>query len=205
MDKRLVIWLIGSSASGKTTQAKMLHNIGFLDQKKVHISNTYKFTTFGNIIGNVGVVSDKDCSGTDTCSTKELIQESYNQCIKNCSIVVLDGIMATATWIDFFKTKELLKKYNITIYTILLDVDIENNIQRLIKRRAKKKNISADEVIIEQKTYDSLNSKIKAFQSIFRRTKDLSDFTDNFDTTKLTIQQINQLILNKINNILDHV
>lgn len=185
MKKNTTIWFLGSNASGKTTQSNLLHkSLG--DGDKVikkgtilydDIEREWSYTKFGNSISNLGKVSDNQCSGTDAMTSIHGIKHAYNLAIKETSIVVVDGLMATAQWIKWMTPNVL---------TVLLDFDSHaDNLMRLAARRVnkqlKKDGISIDEINdsdyfelvnkhyydMDDRIIDNTLRKLKAFRNMY--------------------------------------
>lgn len=193
----ICVWIIGSNASGKTTQAKLLHSqIGngeacfFKGNNPMGVE--YKFTTFGDNIANLGQVGNNQCTGADTINKKESFISSYNEALKHSKIVVVDAIMATGTWVEF------LKKDDVKLFVVLLNYSsLENNLLRLKERRANKKDISPADVTFNAKTLSNVASKIKTFKSLYERVKDKADLALEVPA-ELEIEEINKKILNSL-------
>lgn len=169
VDKVIVVWLIGSNASGKTTQAKMLHNSLGNKPKQILRGEDYKITTFGNII-NLGEVNDNQCTGADTLKGKVEFIKSFEVAMKlRPVIIIVDAIMATGQFIEF------LNKPNVILFPILLDyITVNSNIDRIKQRRAKKKSVDPDSIQIDEKTYKNIEGKIRGFRSLFEKAKVVS-------------------------------
>lgn len=190
MDKKKIVWMLGSNATGKTTQSKLLHDKFGNGEKRTfsfkEADQPVKFTTFGTNIGHVGIVGDNQCTGTDTLNSKLSIENSLIYCLNECDIVVVDGILATATWIDIFNQFP----DTVETYCILLQFStIEANLKRVAERRAYKRiesggndlsDIADFDIIVDQeldkiidsdKTIKNISSKFKSFKSIYERVK----------------------------------
>ncbi len=193
MKKPIVIWIIGSNGSGKTTQAKLLGNFFKTEPLKI-IEGTenninWAYSTYGNKIANVGRVQNNPCCGTDTLQTKEQIRLSYLKAITNHKIVILDGIMASGAWLEFINEVET------NILLVLLDIDINDNLKRIRARRSAK---NADkEIIINPSTVENLKGKIKGFKSLYNN---LSDKIDNkiIIEAKSNVSDVNNRILKEL-------
>lgn len=206
MKNKITVNFIGSNASGKSTQSKILHSQFKTKEKEIikifskrrendKLIDVYKgcYTDFG-LIANLGNVNENQCSGTDTLSTKEQIEISYNKCIEdNKKIIVVDAIMYTGQWLKFLKNDQSY------LLLVLLDFKkLEDNIERIINRRMLKnpdKNIS-----LNQKTVDNISGKIRGFRSQFENAKKETDFSLKIDCMK-SKEDINSMILSKIDEI----
>lgn len=198
----LCIWIIGGSGVGKTTLAVNIHNFFkkiYADECKTKVfgfgedNKEFLYTEVSPFSANLGILSNSQCSGTDTLSTKERIKNSFFLAKKNYPVVIIEGIMATGTWIDWIKEHE-----DVELFTIHITISDEENLKRLKIRRSKKKQCSPEEIIIEQKTKDNLSGKIRGFASLFGRVKHKSDYfleinSENFCPSQTSDQVINFL------------
>lgn len=203
--EKYIIWIIGSNASGKTTQSKLLHKryqngeTMFIDE--VFDGEKIRATSFGTRIGHVGLVKDNQCTGTDTINTKESLRLSSAVISSKCDISIVDGIMATGQWINIFKSFP-----NTKIAVILLDFpDLMENLQRVLRRRANKVLLKEsgkseeeifDELIssLDERTVKNMSSKIKNFRSLYERVKNECDLHFSIDAS-LTENKIHVKIL----------
>lgn len=193
---KIAVWFLGSNGAGKTTQSKMLHSFFANDSKEiitgVDEEVVWKYTRFGSNISNIGIVNDNQCCGTDTLSKKEQISTSYERAINDTTIVVVDGIMATSTWIDF------IKKPHVKVLLVLLDYkSLSSNISRIVQRRANKKGIEVEEVEVNEKTHKNVEGKINGFRRMFEKLSDRCDLTLSLDAD-MDQSLINKEILKKI-------
>ena len=214
---KTIIWLIGSNASGKTTQSKLLHQHfktkDIEHHKWIEDGDNVKFTTFGRI-GHVGLVGDNQCTGTDTLNSKKSIDMSLAYCLYNCDIVILDGIMATGQW------SEIINQYDIAkTIVILLQFDkLEDNLRRVAERRVYKKideggNDGADiadfEFLVDyelddfkEKTIKNISSKFKGFKSMYERVKNDCNYSVEI-SANLTQDEIHVKILQELNKLIN--
>lgn len=198
----VVIWFIGTNSSGKTTQAKLYHNflnsvyVGFKNlYPKVYEKDDWCFTQMSKVSSNLGRLDSNACSGTDTLNTKERVMKSFKEACARTPIVVVEGIMATGTWIDFMKPP----KRNNQVLLVHLDLDLETAILRLRERRSVKRKVRPEEVEIVAKTKDNMENKIKNFKSLKARMADKVDAHITIDQTK-TISQTHNLVKDFIYN-----
>lgn len=188
----IVFWLIGSNASGKTTQASFLHNFFADDIRQYHEGTqdeiSYKFTTYGRI-SNVGFVKENQCTGTDTLKNKDEVRLSYLKACEKSQMVVVDGIMATYQWLDMFKENN-----NAFIYVILFDFnDVQDNLLRVRQRKAAKDKTDWKEYVLNDTTVSNVSSKFKGFKSLFNKVKssvDLNLSVNAMDKKSIITEQI---------------
>lgn len=196
MTKKKVIWFIGSNATGKTTQSKLLHKaINDDDESKLfveyefedgEVSSTIKVTQY-NHSGHVGFLKDNQCTGTDTINSKSAIDATfcYLLDVNHIDVIIVDGIMATSTWFDIFNQFPDL----VDIHIVLLQFPtLEDNLQRVITRRLDKEIAKSDGSIeqdhellkgmeerlmdeLNEKTFKNVSSKFTGFKSMYEKLK----------------------------------
>lgn len=215
MKNNLIIWFIGSNATGKTTQAALLHLYFrrlFDEEKKNHL-NRYvqkvvdgipvKYTLLSTVSANIGhfnhpitsELEDKTTMtcGTDTINKKEQIKKSVELALREVPIVVVEGVMATATWIDFLagKDKELI--------LIHMSLDLETNLKRLLQRRSNKKQIDFKDSLeaLTEKTLKNIEGKVRGFKGMFEKLKKEADVAFSVDASK-SAQWVHFNIVKKI-------
>lgn len=216
MNKKTIIWFLGSNASGKTTQSKLLHKVFGNDEKKsYHMNdgfNKIKYTTFGNNIGHVGLVGDNQCTGTDTIGDKNSLEASLLFCLSECEIVLVDGIMATFQWLNLFQ--QFLNTAKVDVILLQFPT-LEDNLKRVCERRVYKDiekggNDGADimdfDMLVdykisklEEKTKKNVGSKFKGFKTMFEKAKPFCNKTIEINASQ-TIDEIHNQILNFIIN-----
>jgi len=204
MVNKLCIWIIGSNSVGKTTQARLLHEyfaelygvqpnpqLIKIQDKGLEV----KLTTFSPFSVNLGDLTTSQCGGTDTLGTKNQIISAYNLALQISPVVIVEGIMATGQWIDF------LKQDKVHVILIYLRMSDDLNFERLRNRRAIKKGISVEEVILTEKTKDNVIGKLRGFESLYERMKNQCDYFmkvnvdqrlvfDVFDRIKIKLEKI---------------
>ena len=174
-DNRITLWIIGSNGSGKTTQAKLLHQIepnsSPIYKTSSLAGSTICYTEFGpsHLVCNVGWVKDNQCTGVDSLSTREQIEKSYQKALfSQNKIIIVDGIMATGTWLNFLRND----KTKLIVILLHFESTIQNA-KRIQQRRANKENGVVRP--IEEKTFKNLEGKIKGFKSMFDKAKQVAD------------------------------
>lgn len=129
---RMVVWLVGSFSSGKTTQSKMFCE-KFSDERvfinKDVGSKKIKATLFGKV-SNIGLLNDNACSGADNIQDKISRALSVIYCTKNTNITFVDGALFTNSWWDMF-----LKNSDIILLVLLEHNSFEKNLEYLKNRR----------------------------------------------------------------------
>lgn len=216
MKRKTVIWFLGSNATGKTTQAKMLHKtLNNGDEGKIFVDMdcedgcVIKATQY-NRSAHVGFLKDNQCTGTDTINSKESIDATfcYLLSIDSIDFIVIDGIMATATWYDIFTQYPEL----VELHVILLQFDdVIKNLRRVVERRVCKKidaggNDGADIAafddtveyelsILPDKTIKNVSGKFTGFKSMFDKITQKCHSHIQINASR-PVEQIHSLIMN---------
>lgn len=110
-----------------------------------------------------GKVKTNACCGTDTLPKKSLVSRALEVAASNdFQFIFVEGIMATRQWVDLFP-----EGYKILV--ILLDIELEYCMLRLIQRRSEKSGLSQEEVLsgLTEKTVSNVSSKINGFRRMF--------------------------------------
>lgn len=207
--------MMGSNASGKTTQSKLLHEtLSDSDKKLVSLK-------FGEIIvkatkfkhsGHVGHLKDNQCTGTDTINSKEGVDASFCYLLgeNDISYIIVDGILCTAQWLNIFKQFPR----EVEILVILLQFQtLEQNLRRVVERRACKMidnvgndgadiddfdNIVDYEITnIQPKTLKNVGGKFKGFKSMYNKVREQCEYSIEIDAS-LNQNDIHVQILQKI-------
>src|SRR5690606_7019990 len=108
--RKLVIWFIGGNSVGKTTNANLIHHF-FKDivggERKVieWIEEDKKcaYTQMNLLSSNLGIFGKTACGGTDTLNSKFQIRRSFEEALEASEAVIVEGIMATGTWVEFLR------------------------------------------------------------------------------------------------------
>lgn len=218
LNDNLVIWFIGANAAGKTTQAALLHKYfrDVFDEGKQHLNKYVKeerngtlvsYTVLSPVSTNVGkfnhpitsVVEDNTTAtcGTDTINKKEQIIASFEAALAETPIVIMEGVMATGTWIDFLKRK------GVELVLIHMEMDTEDTLARLLARRAEKTGKTELEMFeqLQEKTIKNIDGKVRGFRSMYKKLSPLADYAFSVDATK-DANWIHYDILNKIKQVL---
>jgi len=198
--KQLAIWIIGTNSSGKTSLARFLHEElqdaagyrkwgGEFIRWPHEASGKYcGYTRFSAFSANLGKLDGAACGGTDTLNSKAQIIESLEVANEKVPIVILEGIMATATWIDFLKTDRR------KVFLVHLDINEEANLSRLRARRGVKAGIAPHLVEITQETQEKLASKRKTFRNLYGKMEGLVDYAIQLSTENLTPRQVQKKV-----------
>jgi len=201
VDKTLIIWLIGGNCTGKTTQAREIHK--YFQKLQTHSTkervieeSNFCYTSMSDISCNAGNLLKSQCSGTDTLSTKQQIEDCINYTKDRYPIVVIEGIMATGQWIHFLKQQDTI------LFTVFLNMTPEINFKMVSQRRAAKKGIAPTDIQISQKTKENMASKLRGFFLLYNRMQPLSDFAMKIDVDGKSIKKIFGVIERQLQTIL---
>lgn len=200
-NKKIVVWFVGSFSSGKTTQAKLIYNQfskePIIINRKIKEDIWLKASLF-NEVSNIGITSDKQCSGADTINNKFTRRLSVAYCAKNSNIVLVDGALFSNVWWEMF-----LKNFDKILLVLLKHDNLESNLDFLRKRRANNKN-NTRTLDFEERTVKNMISKIKGADSLYNNAD--SHMRENDKKIKINSSlpegEINLIILRKIYNML---
>lgn len=176
MKKKNLIWLLGGTATGKTTQSIQLHkHLNNFDSdsfkwkakdyvKKFQVGRVKTtLTVYKNSI-HIGRISFADCCGTDTLGKKEQIIKAYQLALRmKQKNIIIDGIMATGKWIDFLK----VDKVNIFLFLLHFN-NVDLNLKRLEQRR-KIDLLPDNEKALSEHTSNNVIGRRRYFNSLFQK------------------------------------
>jgi len=218
-----VIWFLGANASGKSTlsakvQAKLrkLFPRGCKPEADfINDQGTIILTKTSRVSANLGKfnhpvlyqdpIPTNACCGTDTLPKKALIARALEVAgyePNEIKFTFVEGIMATRQWIDLFP-----KGHQILL--VLLDIEIDHCMLRLIQRRSEKKGLEQNEVLesLTEKTVANVTGKINGFRRMFEDLKLRRDITslyfrvdEEFDSDQATTTILKALLNGKIHN-----
>lgn len=221
--EKYVVWFIGANASGKSTlsakvqlKLRKLFPRGFKPEADfITTEGVCVFTKTSRNSANLGkfnhpilyqdTIPTNACCGTDTLPKKELIQRALQLAsvdyIDN-KFIFVEGIMATRQWVDLMP-----RGYKILL--VLLDIEIDHCMLRLIQRRSEKKGLEQSEVLesLTEKTVANVTDKINGFRRMFEDLKLRRDITslyfrvdEEFDSDQATTTILKALLNGKIHN-----
>lgn len=157
--KKLLVFLLGAGATGKTTTRKLLvkhwMHYGISGQrgctatytrkrnpnKGAIVTEPYVLTTYGD--GDVPnrqiVLVGNDSAGTDSIVAPEIIMDGITKALKQSNVVVVDGVMSSPRWVDVTNSNyQEYKDRGIAVETLLVHFDfvLDEVLKRLLQRRA---------------------------------------------------------------------
>lgn len=212
----MIIWILGSMASGKTTLNKRLFkSLQFtntimsssLMQGNVDEDN-YIYTkskSDGSIVSSIGILKE----GTATCGIDPVmgklkttgVELSIKLAFKQSDFVIVEGAQAAITWYDF------IQKIDPNFLLVHLNISYDENIKRLKLRQFKKlysrEPVNNEHLLlsISDKNYDSVLGKNKQYNNIWTKISDKVKNKIQVDAT-LSESEVEHLVLQKIEEML---
>lgn len=195
--------LIGSNSSGKTSQAKLIHqnlnNTATKTIKEINFTNSKDeedktFVTIFDRTAHVGKLENTQCTGTDTLNSRDKVEMAYLYLIMstNIEVIVLDAILSTGTWPEMIH--QVKTKQKIQSYLFLLNYSSpEANYARLRQRRAKKNGLPVESIDLSDNTQDNVAGKLKGFKNMFEKVKGEFDYATEIDAD-FPIERIHKMI-----------
>lgn len=180
-----ILWLLGSMASGKTTQHKLL--IELLGDGTLEVFNgckeasPYCFSISGEV-ASLGLLKE----GVQTCGIdpvygdlkKEGLRLSIEMAQKRgAELIIMEGAQASMEW---YKQVILPQFATANVYVVHLSISYDHNLQRLRQRRWLKTHdtlegfTGSDQMVLEDRTYDNVLGKNKQYRSLFKAMQKLS-------------------------------
>lgn len=207
--------IIGTNSVGKTTLARAIHRdfIGLYVTILDNIATKWKefdeekgvekmcaFTNLTTISANIGILSEAATGGADSISSRFQSEVSLRASMKSNEIVTLEPIMATRPYFDM--VKDLCTSKGAKLFLIHLDIkDDEALFGRLRKRRALKKGIDINSVIIEEKTRENVLSKVRNFRNLFDKCFDEAEYSLRIDTSAISEKGVFSKVIKKLEKI----
>lgn len=204
----MIIWIMGSMASGKTTLNKALmytlsQHIEVFDYdivKGTEDGVNYMYTKYGKV-ASIGQMK----KGVATCGIDpvmgwlktEGVELSIRKANEECEFVIVEGAQAAYTWFDF------MEKIDPEFLLVHLNISYDENIKRLKLRQFKKKYNKEPKfnahlsLSISDKNYDSVLGKNKQYMNIWNKVQDRVNNKLQVDALN-SPEQIEMEVLNKI-------
>ena len=225
--KNIVIWFIGSNATGKTTQAALFHNLFRNDDTRTRIFESkegkeliWRYTQVSPKTANLGRFSHPLTVKKELVKLKEEFKDDYLtqiRKIKPLDCCGTDTLQTKAQIIESFKKAserskfvvvegimatgkwiDFIKNDNNIVFLFLLDIELEENLKRVKSRKANKQGVSIEDVVVGDNLEKNISGKIRGFQSLFKRVKDKCDYSLSLDA-KEDKKKLHNKILNFIN------
>ena len=167
MARKKLIWIIGATASGKSTLRRSLVDILGKSEGKIISVPDMEYTDYGNaaVLGKCkpdGVCDGLDISFNHMC--KEGCMRTVEECIKNHDYTFIEGTMATGQWI--LPLCEMCLKYDCNFYLIHLDMRYWENYKRLVKRVLERGGTEDD---IKDSMLDSVRGKSVQMKNLYKK------------------------------------
>lgn len=174
-----ILWLIGSMASGKTTQHKLLMEL--LGSSELVVNNGCKQEqpfcySVAGYVASLGLLKE----GVQTCGIdpvygdlkKEGLRRSIAMAFEDgAELIIMEGAQASMEW---YKQVILPQYYDTELFVVHLAISFDHNLQRLRQRRWLKNHDSldgftgSDQMFLEDRTYENVLGKNKQYRSLFK-------------------------------------
>lgn len=181
----MIVWILGSMASGKTTLNKGLFEILCsstlpFEERKIEVvageegGVNYMYTKSYNVASIGQLKQGVATCGIDPVMGKlktEGVELSIRKANQDCEFVIIEGAQAAYTWFDF------VEKIDPEFLLIHLNISYDDNIKRLKLRQFIKANnrnpINNEhlELSISNRNYDSVLGKNKQYSNIWDKVQ----------------------------------
>lgn len=171
MAKKKLIWIIGATASGKSTLRRSIVDLIAKKDGEIISVPDMEYTDYGNVAVLGKCRKDGVCDGLDISFNhmrKEGCMHTVEECIKNHDYTFIEGTMATGQWI--LPLCEFCFKYDCKFYLIHIDLRYWENYKRLVKRVIERGGTEKD---IEDSMLDSVRGKSVQMRNLFNKCKGL--------------------------------
>lgn len=174
-----ILWLLGSMASGKTTQHKLL--VELLGDGQIVTRNGVKepapfcYSMSGSV-GSLGMLKE----GVQTCGIdpvysdlkKDGLRTSIAMAFEDgADLIIMEGAQASMEW---YKQVILPQFFDTELYVVHLSISFDHNLQRLRQRRWLKTHetlegfTGSNQMVLEDRTYENVLGKNKQYRSLFK-------------------------------------
>lgn len=167
MARKKLIWIIGATASGKSTLRRSIVDILGKSEGKIISVPDMEYTDYGNAAVLGKCKPDGVCDGLDISFNhmrKEGCMRTVEECIKNHDYTFIEGTMATGQWI--LPLCEMCLKYDCNFYLIHLDMRYWENYKRLVKRVLERGGTEDD---IKDSMLDSVRGKSVQMKNLYKK------------------------------------
>lgn len=167
MARKKLIWIIGATASGKSTLRRSLVDILGKNEGKIISVPDMEYTDYGNAAVLGKCKPDGVCDGLDTSFSrlkKDGCMRTVEECIKSHDYTFIEGAMATGQWI--LPLCEMCLKYDCNFYLIHLDMRYWENYKRLVKRVLERGGTEDD---IKDSMLDSVRGKSVQMKNLYKK------------------------------------
>ena len=167
MARKKLIWIIGATASGKSTLRRSLVDILGKSEGKIISVPDMEYTDYGNAAVLGKCKPDGVCDGLDISFNhmrKDGCMRTVEKCIKTHDYTFIEGTMATGQWI--LPLCEMCLKYDCNFYLIHLDMRYWENYKRLVKRVLERGGTEDD---IKDSMLDSVRGKSVQMKNLYKK------------------------------------
>lgn len=172
MAKKKLIWIIGATASGKSTLRRTLVNLVATNKNGTIVSEPKReYTDYGNTAVLGKCKENGVCDGLDLSfnhMTKDGCIDTVEYCIKNFQYTFIEGAMATGQWI--LPLCEMCMKYGVKFYLIYINMSYWKNYKRLVERVI---NRGGSEEDIKDSMLDSVRGKSVQMRNLYNKCANL--------------------------------
>ena len=204
-----ILWLVGSMASGKTTQHKLLMEL--LGDGEINVHNGCKeekpfcFSISGQV-GSLGLLKE----GVQTCGIDPVYGDLKKEGLRlsiamayeaGAELIIMEGAQASMEW---YKQVVLPQYYDCELYVVHLAISFDHNLQRLRQRRWLKIHetiegfTGSDQMVLEDRTYENVLGKNKQYRSLFRAMSKVAEKEENVNVLEIDALLTEIEILEKI-------
>lgn len=182
--KKIVIWLLGSNGSGKTTQCKNIldyfnglpKNKPTPELKTKYVDSVMKscYTVYrGSGVAVLGVLGKNQCTGLDSVYSKigadgvvESLKNALND--KEVQIILVECVFGTFSWYENWVKAKLRDKFKLIF--IHLEMSLWENYRRIQWRRAKKLGVTNwKDIELEDTVYKNVGNKNRETRVIYQK------------------------------------
>lgn len=172
MARKKLIWIIGATASGKSTLRRSLVDYVATKKKGTIVSVPKReYTDYGNAVVLGKCRENGMCDGLDLSfnhMTKEGCMETVGYCLQNYQYTFIEGTMATAQWI--LPLCEMCMKYGVNFYMIHINMSYWRNYKRLVERVI---NRGGSEDDVKDSMLDSVRGKSVQMRNLYNKCANL--------------------------------
>lgn len=133
--KKLLIWIVGGMASGKSTLRDAMINLLKTSDGVLHSDDKYEYVDYGRIAVVGNSLKTNQCNGLDSSFgklKKDGALMNTEHCIKNYGITLLEGSQTSAQWV--FPLCEMCINHNAEFVLVHLNLRLWENFKRLRNR-----------------------------------------------------------------------
>lgn len=169
--RKILIWLMGGMASGKSTVRRALCKALSDKEPLLVLEDGSEYTDFGNVACVGKCLKEDGCDGLDASFSrlkKDGGLHTVEYCIRCHDVTILEGSQTSGEWTK--SLSEICKKYDCEFWMVLLDCRYWENYKRLLKRIEGRGGTDAD---MTDQRISSITSKIRQFRGVYERASNV--------------------------------